>query len=461
MAFESGQWGPDTFIDNAGNTVLIGATVTASGYVCTVDSLGNLTVTGPADDSVTLTVTPATGAAYTQVVPVRPLTSELETVQALAVAASTTYAPGGGNYGRVYGDSTARGTDNDPANPYWRRHSWVPYGCVLSGQQANGENKAVGEETSTQAVARLAADIADGVDLGWAAMLAGRNDATAAVTKASVDAFVTACLSNGIKPVLCTLCPANASDTKSIDRERNAYIRNKARSTPGAVLVDFHAELTDPLNGGWITGYDDGGGVHQSDLGFRVMAEVFARAMTAALPPWRPWLPDDNTDPNNKISNGLFLAQSGGNPTGWTNGNGTNRSARLVADRDIKGNWWEHTFTGTTGTTQLYNTGMAAADFAPGEVNEVVGRIWTDDLVFTGSTKLQIVLAFDNAPTYTQYRPIADWELDLHDGVFHLPFVPPAGATDCDFVINVGACSGKLAVAQIGLRNRTDLGLGL
>lgn len=89
MAFTSGQWGPDTFIDSAGNTTLIGATVTAAGYVCTVDALGNLTIVGPADDSLTVTVTPATGTPYTAVVAVKPTVDELDTVRGLAVAAET------------------------------------------------------------------------------------------------------------------------------------------------------------------------------------------------------------------------------------------------------------------------------------------------------------------------------------------------------------------------------------
>ena len=88
MAFTSGQWGPDTFIDNAGNTVLIGATVTASGYVCTVDSLGNLTITGPATDALTVTVTPATGAVYTATVQVKPLVAEIESKDAAVQAAA-------------------------------------------------------------------------------------------------------------------------------------------------------------------------------------------------------------------------------------------------------------------------------------------------------------------------------------------------------------------------------------
>ena len=92
MAFTSGQWGPDTFIDSAGNTVLIGASVTATGYVCTVDALGNLTITGPATDSLTVTVTPASGAAYTTVVQVLPLVAEIESKDTAATAAAVAAA---------------------------------------------------------------------------------------------------------------------------------------------------------------------------------------------------------------------------------------------------------------------------------------------------------------------------------------------------------------------------------
>lgn len=111
MAFTSGQWGPDTFIDSAGNTVLIGATVTATGYVCTVDSLGNLTVTGPAVDSLVVTVTPATGAVYTATVQVKPLVAEIESkdaaVQAAAIAAAAADATAKADAAKAAAEATA------------------------------------------------------------------------------------------------------------------------------------------------------------------------------------------------------------------------------------------------------------------------------------------------------------------------------------------------------------------
>jgi hypothetical protein len=89
MSFTSGQWGPDTFIDADGNTTLIGATAAALGYVCTIDALGNMTVTGPASDAVTLTITPASGATYTETIRVQPLVSELAVVKDNASAGAT------------------------------------------------------------------------------------------------------------------------------------------------------------------------------------------------------------------------------------------------------------------------------------------------------------------------------------------------------------------------------------
>lgn len=99
MAFTSGQWGPDTFIDSAGNTTLVGATVEAVGYTCDVDTLGNLTITGPAVDELIVTVTPADGDAYDVTLRVLPLVADLAagadvsgeaTARAAAVTAEAT-----------------------------------------------------------------------------------------------------------------------------------------------------------------------------------------------------------------------------------------------------------------------------------------------------------------------------------------------------------------------------------
>jgi lysophospholipase L1-like esterase len=80
----NGQYGPEALINSAG--VLVGATVTSPGYVCIVDAKGNLTVTGPSSDAVTLTVGPLVGSAFTLTLPVAPLPS---TVAALTSPAFT------------------------------------------------------------------------------------------------------------------------------------------------------------------------------------------------------------------------------------------------------------------------------------------------------------------------------------------------------------------------------------
>lgn len=89
MAFVSGQWGPDTFQDAAGNTRLIGAVVTAAGYACNVDGFGNMIVTGPPNEALTVTVVPLLGSPFTAVISVRVLVADLLAIQAAAAAAAT------------------------------------------------------------------------------------------------------------------------------------------------------------------------------------------------------------------------------------------------------------------------------------------------------------------------------------------------------------------------------------
>jgi len=75
--FTRGQWGPEAFEDANGKPV-IGGTVTApAGYTAVSDTRGNWTVTGPASDSVALTVTASSGQVTPVTVRVEPLVADV------------------------------------------------------------------------------------------------------------------------------------------------------------------------------------------------------------------------------------------------------------------------------------------------------------------------------------------------------------------------------------------------
>ena len=79
MTFASGQFGPDTFVDTAGNTLLIGATVTVpGGYTATVDSFGTLIITGPASDAVSVSAATVSNGTIVKSVRVQALAAELD-----------------------------------------------------------------------------------------------------------------------------------------------------------------------------------------------------------------------------------------------------------------------------------------------------------------------------------------------------------------------------------------------
>lgn len=79
MTWASGQYGPDTFVDTAGNTLLIGAIMTVPvGYTATVDNLGSLIVMGPASDAVLVTAATPNGTV-SKTIRVQALGSELDT----------------------------------------------------------------------------------------------------------------------------------------------------------------------------------------------------------------------------------------------------------------------------------------------------------------------------------------------------------------------------------------------
>lgn len=87
-----GQYGPEALLDSFGNsyngsTAARTATVTVpAGYTSDLDSLGNLTINGPASDSISVTITPTTGTPTVISVPVPPTTSEIAADLALKAA---------------------------------------------------------------------------------------------------------------------------------------------------------------------------------------------------------------------------------------------------------------------------------------------------------------------------------------------------------------------------------------
>lgn len=96
----AGQYGPELLIDTALGRAAVGATVTGpAGYTATVDSLGNITINGPASDAaVTFTVNPLTGLDFTFSVPIpldtsAAITAAQQSAAALPAATATSTFP--------------------------------------------------------------------------------------------------------------------------------------------------------------------------------------------------------------------------------------------------------------------------------------------------------------------------------------------------------------------------------
>ena len=73
----NGQYGPDAQIDTLGDALIGAAVSVPAGYTASLDGLGNLTITGPATDALTYTITPVGKNAISRTVVVPPLPTQI------------------------------------------------------------------------------------------------------------------------------------------------------------------------------------------------------------------------------------------------------------------------------------------------------------------------------------------------------------------------------------------------
>lgn len=378
------------------------------------------------------------------------------------------------------GDSITIAQGNESNTAQWGLSypTWATY--LSKGQLVRVRNAGVSGNTAAQMLARFATDVA-ACKPSVVVVLAGTNDTNDSVATpfaewtATMQRLVTACRAIPAQPVLCTL-PPNILSTARRTRvtKFNAWIRRYCELN-AIPLVDFYNLLADPSTGDYLSSYgsvsDDK--THPLNAGYVAMGGLVASTLSGVLPPAAPMLPCENADPNNKITNGLFLTTTGSNstlmPTGWsvqTGSHPTDVTGSLVTgDTNIKGNWWRLVAGGSATATD--NEYQAVSGITPNHVYAHVGRFKATGMrgADTGSGSQFLIGAAFNSTLNTagyDWRVAASHSYSVAEGVFYQEIVAPSDASTClvrHQLLNTTAGAGTLQLAQIGLYDLTALGL--
>lgn len=368
-----------------------------------------------------------------------------------------------GNRVVFLGDSITKGAD--APDIVYRQNSWPVYASITSGQRVHYVyNAGVAGETTTQMLARFdTAVTAKAPNL--VTIAGGTNDLAVAggiaTARTNITELVRRVRAIGAVPVLCTLAPGESAtpSTRRTDTLRlNAWIRDFAAKN-GLSVLDFYGVLTDPANGNFLGAYSSGDGIHPNAAGYAAMGKHAASILAPLLPDWKPLLPQDNTDPNNIFTNGLFLtdADANGVPDSWSNQNGiTGQTVSLVTgDTTIKGNWVKMVLAASSGTSILFQT-KTGAPVVPGHVYAFMGRVKTSAL--TGGAAAKAFIRW-TATANRDDSPIQSLVYDIDSGMFYGEVLAPPGATSVQCQLTSPAGTGTYQFAQVGLYDLTAMGV--
>lgn len=354
----------------------------------------------------------------------------------------------------------AQANQNAPTSSelHSQRTSLGNLGSILSKQRLRYvTNAGKGGYTTAQLLGTFDADVAAHAPT-VVPILAGTNDVGTdvplATTAANIAELVARTRAIGAVPILGTIPPKG--DRQAMTHRLNTWIRQYA-GEQGLAVIDYHTLLTDPATGDYLAAYARAGdAVHPGDPGFVAMAEEAARVATSVVPEWAPPLAVVNTDPNNLITNGLYLNNSGSYPSSFSGApaqTGLTHSI-ITGDTSIKGNWHKMDCAATGSTTQLFQN-IATAP-VPGHRYLFAGRIKT---TWASGNGVQVRNRINLSSGSVDMMPLNNMAVNISDGVFLCEYVCPVDAVSQQFSLFVYAGTASIQTAQLTLIDLTAQGV--
>lgn len=303
----------------------------------------------------------------------------------------------------------------------------------------------------------------------------GTNDVIAATSAATIVnnliAIYDALELAGIRPIICTLPPLGGSFQYSSLRQParavNVALRRHALKT-GRWLVDPHVALVDPVTASYQSTYDSGDNVHPSAAGIKAWAQEIINKLSPTYQPpldLLSYVNDGNNATGSRLNTGGGTF-GGSAPAGMANVFGattaqTGFTPSLVADTTITSlNWQRFTVSSATVTQAVYSTPNLPV--TGGDVVSVSVR-YRSGQDATGSNKIRVYARnYNGATEYGNYEltgPGSGISRTITDGVLHITYVVPTGATGVQLILNIPPSNGTYDFAQPTITNLTTLGV--
>ena len=386
-----------------------------------------------------------------QWVPVTGSLSPAELASEMQPVLSSRFAPLFGARVVPIGDSTVIANSDSMT---WGSRDVFAWAHLLSGGAWRYiANAGVAGDTSTMALARFDSAVTpNSPDI--VPIVLGINDAVSGVSlstfSTNIKAFVAKCRAISALPAIFSVAPnLNTGTAQQLIADYNDWLRAYC-SVEGLPFVDTNSLLTDPSSGDYLSTYRLDG-THQNEVGAAAMAPLFNTAISRFVQPWSPPMAVSNTsDANNIVTNGLFLTNTGGLGTGWSNTSGT--ASIVSGSSPVKGNWQRLTDSGVATANIRQNIVLGTVEV--GDVLEFSGRV--KSVAGTSTATWSLFLNCVGSSGGVTYVANA-WTQDV-DGAFTRRAVVGSGTTSLQVqlarVCTVGG-TGYTQISQVTVRNLT------
>lgn len=301
----------------------------------------------------------------------------------------------------------------------------------------------------------------------WCMILCGANDASAstplATYRANVIEMVRRLRAAGIAPVLSSVAPNNVDSIDAFIRLYNVWLTRYCEEEQ-IPLVDFYSLVVNQATGDWKAGWDNGDGLHPTNLANKAMGKAVVDALKPLMVP-RPYVVQPFSGSPNIQLNSNFLTDT--NVDGLADslsGPATDGSLAYSRVDDARGFKWQRmTLTGGVTGKQIQgnSASVSGGGISVGDRMRFSARVRTGQ--DGGQTRLQVTCYKTAYSAVTLNRivtaPVPDGMTRLiEDGVAVSEFVIPAETEIVLWTYYCGPVAGTYDVAQPTLYNLTKLG---
>jgi len=371
-----------------------------------------------------------------------------------------------GNRLVTLGDSQTIAGDTITGNTQLRTESFGLWASLYSKGALNFvRNAGKGGDTAASMLARFDTDVTP-YSPNIVTILSGANDGNQGVSlatfKATIKTIVAKCAAIGAVPVLMTTPPnnyASATAQETAMRGYNAWLVRYAAAA-GLPCIDVFGIVSDPTQRfKYLAANEIGDGIHPNSAGHQLIGLALWNTLASSITPNAELLTQYSADPNNIVTNGLFLTDTNadGLADSWnvyaSPGQGT-FARSVVTDAAVLGKMQRLTVTGVgtgSNTIEQYISSSGGTKFVAGDVVRYSGIVTS-----TGGTKAQAFLNFPGGggiySTWNVSGPVTR-------GRFSIEATVPAGTTQLEPQLTAGGGTGSVDFGQVTLYNLTKMGV--